>query len=173
MNILFYLVPLIVAGLVSTGAAQTSVNSAVPQFGSTRTQTFNRTMITYNGVVCVTSPNYEVMPSGQVIFKHDGMRFDGSAYFRSPAMRDNVVRRNHYESRIIGTTSEFWPPLTPTTARKVETSWKSYKPIDNPYFGSGTQTTSGRASRYLKRSTTAKGAQLQRCPNGSYAIFCL
>lgn len=144
-----------------------------------RSRSFNsrhRTVVTYNGNVCIATPHYDLMPSGQVVFKRGGMRFDGSGYFWSPVVRDNIVRRNHLETRVIGTTNQYWPPVTGTTASTVTptSSALTVKSQANPYFGTGTQavTRTQTPSAKTRVQSTQTRARLVKCPNGSYAIVC-
>ena len=136
-----------------------------------------RTIITYNGDVCISTPGYDLMPNGQFIFKRGGMRFDGAGYFWSPAVRDNIVRRNQIGTRIVGTTNQYWPPLVPNSTPAATPTWKPTTPWlpANPYFGTGMHT----VARSHADSSNARAVpnkqhrtQLVRCPNGSYAIFC-
>lgn len=70
-----------------------------------------RTIITYDGRVCIAAPHFDVMADGTVVFKEQGMRFSESGYFWSPAIPDKIVRRGHYTDRIVGASTKYWPPV--------------------------------------------------------------
>ncbi len=147
-----------------------------------------RTIITYNGGVCIAAPNYDVMPSGQVIYKHQGMRFDGAGYFWSPSVRDNIVRRNRYATRIVGTANQYWPPLAPTPSSSNGVVLNSA--VNTPPAGATasvrkpgdyranrrTVAPSATAATVVPQTGSNRTAnttpRLVRCPNGSYAIIC-
>ena len=177
LDSLTFVLLLLACGSVCHAQFETIPNIASQTPTGGRTKAVHRTIITYNGAVCLSTPSYELMPNGQVIFKHQGMRFDGSGYFWSPSIPDSIVRRNHYETRIVGTTNQYWPPLTPTTQSflpNIRRNQISLKPNTNPYFGSGTHTVTRRDNQpsTRMRTGTSKSARLVRCPNGSYAIIC-
>jgi len=167
------LTPLFVLGLASACFAQLEAKT------NTRTSTRQntpvyRTIVTYNGAVCIATPNYDLMPDGRFIFKSQGMRFDSASYFWSPAIHDNVVRRSHYDGRILGQTSQYWPPLATTTQPRVSTPTKrqTLKPNKNPYFGSGSQKATRNTKPNIRSTNQKQLPQLMRCPNGSYAVIC-
>lgn len=151
-------------------------NVATQVANNTRTKRPYRTIVTYNGVVCISTPSYDLMPSGQVIFKHQGMRFDGSGYFWSPAVRDSIVRRNRFGTRIVGTSNQYWPPMVQdsTSGRTTRKNLLTLQPTNNLYFGSGKQTVVRQPTKQMRKRipTTNNRTQLVRCPNGSYAIIC-
>lgn len=134
-----------------------------------------RTIINYNGAVCVATPNYDLMSNGRIIFKRDGVRFDGSGYFWSPAIPDNLVRRGHYEGRIVGTQNQYWPPLTQTQPSGWQPHRITFQHSASPYFGSGGHPANRSAYRSTATNyptTTQKSAHFVRCANGSYAVYC-
>lgn len=174
---------LFVIAVASLSYGQTNSTSIISQPESSKP--VYRTIITYNGVVCLATPNYDLMTNGQIVFKNQGMRFDGSGYFWSPAIRDNPVRRNRYGGRIVGTTKQYWPPLTQTGTPPANQftfqpntnpyfGSKTTKTNRNPYFGTGTQTVTRRETRLPTRATPTQqtSPRFVQCPNGSYAVIC-
>ena len=133
-----------------------------------------RTVITYDGSVCLATPTYDLMLNGQVIFKHQGMRYDGSGYFWSDAIHDQPMRQNHFEHRIVGTQNQYWPPI-PTGNQRWPTTVKrlSVQPSGNAYFGPGSRSLRRGQIRSPSRVVSQiESAHLVRCPNGTYAITC-
>ena len=99
-----------VCGVVATGHAQvTAPQTLTPR--STADSSY-RTVITYNGAVSLSTPQYDLMSNGRVIFKQQDMRFDGSGYFWSPSVPDEAVRRRHYAGWVVGGRNEYWSPST-------------------------------------------------------------
>jgi len=166
---------LIVFGFASICSAQFESTSNIATQKPTRSPgtPVYRTIVTYDGSVRFSTPTYELMPNGRVIVKRQGMRFDGAGYFWSPTIHDNVVRRNHYENRILGTTSQYWPPLqqSNTVAHQPTNTLKSYT---NPYFGTGTLRVTRRQTQpsSARMTNNQQRTQWVKCPNGSYAIIC-
>ena len=128
MTTLLVLVFVFVAAMDAT--AQTRSNFS-PQ---TSSRPYYRTIVTYNGQVCLATEHYDIMGSGKVVFKQNGLRFTDRGYVWSPAVPDRVVRQGHYASRIVGTQKSYWPPLvqpSPTTATlpfpisTISKSWQS------------------------------------------------
>ena len=162
--------------VVATSAIAPGFCVATSSNCSAQTQPGFRTIITYNGSVCVATPTYDLMPDGRVVFKRQGMRFDGSGYFWSTAVRDSVVRRNYYATRIVGTPAQHWPPLAPAPAasRVARRDSLTLQPNSNPYFGSGQQFPTRTSNPQSRREVigTRSRMQLVRCPNGSYAVTC-
>lgn len=160
--------------LIVTLGASTVCAAQSPLFRNPPAISPYRRIVTYNGVVCIATPNYDLMSNGQVIYKRQGMRFDGLGYFWSPSIPDKVVRRNHLETRIIGTANQYWPPLTSTSAPTLNQPRIARTPNSNPYFGTGTHTAiRNHEHRSANQTATSQSrVQIMRCPNGSYAIYC-
>lgn len=107
-RILLGLVTVIV--VVATGNAQVSTpESMMPR---SQADSSYRTVITYNGAVSLSTPQYDLMSNGRVIFKQQDMRFDGAGYFWSPSVPDEAVRRRHYAGWVVGGQNEYWSPTT-------------------------------------------------------------
>lgn len=131
-----------------------------------------RTIVTYNGAICLSTPSYEVMPDGQFIFKRQGMRLDGYGYFWSPSIRDDIVRRNRLTTRVVGRSNEFWPPVASAASSNAVVAQRQITalPLSNPYFGAGLP--SGTSPSQSSTSSASQSARIVRCPNGSFAIYC-
>lgn len=72
-----------------------------------------RTIITYNGQVLIVGERFDMTSDGRVVFKEDGMRFSSQGYVWSPIIPDKTVREGHYTSRVVGSPTQYWPPLSP------------------------------------------------------------